>query len=221
MACLGCLCKEGIYDHLLKDDDQKYFANAPNAPERLLDLDQVLDRLDELNPRRIYLTGEEATLDPNYAAITKAFHEQFNSENVLYTNGFKMPSMDDTDSVEVGIKAITEELHQWYTGRSAEPVKNNFIRYARSGVRLTAASILIPGLVEIAEIERIAQFIAGIDRNIPYYVLPYFPAGENKWRKTKPEEVAEAVERVSRYLTNVSGCQGVKKEILHEVERVV
>ncbi|AGG05875.1 MULTISPECIES: radical SAM protein [Dehalococcoides] len=223
MSCHGCLCKEGIYDHLLKENRFDKLPQAKNTskPGRLLELDEVLARLDELQPKKIFLTGEEASLDPNYAAITKAFHQRFNCENVLYTNGFKIPEIEDTDAVEVGIKAISEELHQWYTERSVEPIKQNFIRYAHSEVKLTAASILIPGLVEIEEIERIAQFIASVNPDIPYFVLPYFPAGDNNWRKTRPEEVAEAVERVSRYLTNVSGCRGVEQEILYEVERVV
>jgi pyruvate formate lyase activating enzyme len=59
------------------------------------------------------------------------------------------------------------------------------------------------------------------NENIPYFILPYFPAGENKWRKTTSEEVAEAVTRIEHYLANVSGCQGIEDEILHKVERVI
>ncbi len=222
MSCLGCLCKEGIYDHLLKE----YRSNEEGAaktlkPDQFLTLDQVLTCLDDLQPKRIFLTGEEATMDPNYAAITKAFHSRYGSENVLYTNGFRFPVLRDTDSVEIGIKAFSEELHQWYTGRSTAPVKENFKKYAASGVNLTAASIFIPGLVEFGEMERIARFIASVNEAIPYFILPYYPAGNNRWRKTTPEEIADAVQRASKYLINVSGCQGIEQEILHEVERVV
>ncbi|XUX00048.1 MAG: radical SAM protein [Dehalogenimonas sp.] len=218
MNCHGCLCKEGIYDQLLKENVQD---GHRRKPERFLDLDEVMDRLAEIKPKRIFLTGEEAAIDPNYALITKTFHQQFASENVLYTNGYHMPDIKDTDAVEVGIKAFTEELHQWYTGRSMEPIKENFVKYAKSHAKLTAASILIPGLIEIPEIERIARFIAKVDESIPYFVLPYFPAGDNKWRKTQPEEIDEAISRVGRYLKNVFGCSGVQEEILHEVQRVV
>lgn len=223
MSCHGCLCKEGIYDHLLKENRLNGNLQNENAhkPKRLLELDEVLARLDELKPKRIFLTGEEATIDPNYAVITKAFHERFNCENVLYTNGFQMPSIEDTDAVEVGIKAISEELHQWYTSRSAEPIMQNFINYAASGVKLTAASIFIPGLVETEEIERIARFIASVDERIPYFILPYFPAGTNPWPKTNPQDVEKAVKKCQKLLQNVYGCQGSEQEIIYEVERVV
>jgi len=223
MACLGCLCKEGIYDHLLKEERLGGHAipGTKEKPEHLLDFDEVMARLSPFKLKRIFLTGEEASIDPQYAALTRAFHERFHTENVLYTNGYAMASLDDTDAVEVGIKAFSEELHLRYTGRPARSVQENFKRYAASGVRLTAASILIPGLVEIDEIERIAQFIASVNKDIPYFVLPYFPAGGNPWRKTEPWETAEAMRRVGKYLNNVSSCQGTEQEILYDVERVV
>lgn len=222
LACRGCLCKEGIYDHLLKEvhPDGETFGRK-DRPQCFLNLTEITKHLDGIKPKQIFLTGEEAAIDPNYAAITKTFHERFRSENVLYTNGFKMPVITDTDSVEIGIKAFTEELHQWYTGRSAEPVKENFASYAKSGVKLTAASILIPGLVELPELERIARFISSVDETIPYFILPYFPAGKNPWRQTKPAEVNEAVLIIRKYLQSVSGCEGTEEEILHRVERVV
>ena len=95
------------------------------------------------------------------------------------------------------------------------------MKYYNSGVKLTAASILIPGLIEIDEILNIAKFIASVNKDIPYFVLPYFPAGNNPWRKTEPWEVEQVVQLVSKHLTNVSGCQGTDQEIVYEVERVV
>jgi pyruvate formate lyase activating enzyme len=224
MSCLGCLCKEGVYDHLLKENRLHGTTGSLNTikkPERLLDLDEVLDHLSGLELRRIFLTGEEATLDPHYGEITRIFHEKFNTENVLYTNGYSMGAIKDTDVIEVGIKAISEDLHLRYTGRPVASIKETFRKYASSDVRLTAASILIPGLVEADEILRIAQFVASVNKDIPYFVLPYFPAGNNPWRKTEPWEVEEVVQRVRQYLTNVSGCQGTDTEIVHQVERVV
>lgn len=225
MDCLGCLCKEGVYDHLLKENRlQGTQGSSPptlKKPERLLDLDEVMAHLSGLELKRIFLTGEEATLDPHYGEITRAFHQRFHTENIVYTNGYREGDMGDTDAIEVGIKAISDDLHLRYTGRPAGPVKENFKRYANADVKLTAASILIPGLVEADEILNIAQFIASVNKEIPFFVLPYFPAGNNPWRKTEPREVAEVVRQTRKYLTNVYGCDGTDQEIIHDVERVV
>jgi pyruvate-formate lyase-activating enzyme len=222
MNCLGCLCQEGLYDHLLKEnrlcDEQNPDRQA--KPDGVLDFDEVIERLSGLELKRIFLTGEEASIDPNYATLTRAFHENFNSENILYTNGFQMPPLTNTDAVEIGIKAISGELHLRYTGRPVQPVLDNFIKYAKMGMKMTAATILIPGLIEAEEIEKIARFIASVDKNIPYFVLPYFPAGDNPWRKTRPEEVDEVITIVNKHLNNVFGCEGTEREILYDVERV-
>jgi pyruvate formate lyase activating enzyme len=222
MSCQGCLCKEGIYDHLLKEnrlgagiDEERH------KPTRFLDLEEVHSRLSTLNLKRIFLTGEEATIDTHYGEITAEFHDKYHTENILYTNGYFKPDIDNTDCVEVGIKAISDDLHKWYTGRPAKTVKENFITYYEAGVKLTAATIFIPGLVENSEIEKIAQFISDVDKNIPYFVLPYFPAGNNPWRKTRPDEIERAVEQVAKYLNHVSGCQGTEQEILYDVQRIV
>ena len=78
-------------------------------------------------------------------------------------------------------------------------------------MKITAASILIPGLVEADEIENIALFIAGVDNNIPYFVLPHYPAGDNPWRKTRPEEIDEVVTLVRKHLNHVYGCEGTDR----------
>lgn len=222
MHCLGCLCKEGVYDHLLKENRLTDVAqlDAFREPEDFLEFDEVMEYLSELDLERIFLTGEEASIDPQYAALTKAFHQRFGTENVLYTNGYQMPPLDDTDTVEIGIKAISTGLHLGYTGRPAQMVRDNFVKYASMGMKMTAASILIPGLVEADEIEKIALFIAGVDKNIPYFVLPYYPAGGNPWRKTRPEEIDEVVVLVRQHLNHVYGCEGTDRELLYEVERV-
>ncbi|XUX00730.1 MAG: radical SAM protein [Dehalogenimonas sp.] len=222
MTCQGCLCKEGIFDHLLKEyRTGKESRTQQFKPSRFLNLEEVDRQLSSLNLKRIFLTGEEATIDPHYAEITADFHARYHTENILYTNGFFKPSTANTDSVEIGIKAISDDLHKWYTGRDVNIVKKNFIKYYDDGINLTAATIFIPGLVEKEEIEKVARFISSVDKKIPYFVLPYFPAGNNPWRKTNLTEIEQTVQVASKYLYNVSGCQGTEQEILFDVQRVV
>jgi pyruvate-formate lyase-activating enzyme len=222
MSCLGCLCKEGVYDHLLRDNllSGQSLLDKGSEPERFLEFEKVLGLLSKLKLKRIFLTGKEAAIDSQYADLTKAFHRDFGTENVLYTNGYLIPPLEDTDAVEIGIKAISDELHLCYTGRPVEKMKENFIKYAHSGLKLTAASVIIPGLIEIDEIENIARFIADVDMNIPYFVLPYYPAGGNPWRKTKSEEIDAAVALARKHLSHVYNCYGTDEELLYDVERV-
>jgi pyruvate formate lyase activating enzyme len=86
MSCQGCLCQEGNYDQLLRKKVANVLVVDNHLQQRFLDLVEVLDRLAVIRPRRILLTGEEATLDANYAIITRVFNDRFNFENVLCAN---------------------------------------------------------------------------------------------------------------------------------------
>ncbi len=58
-------------------------------------VNEVIQRLSGLDLKRIFLTGEEASIDPNSGTLTRAFYENFNSENILYTNGYQMPPLSN------------------------------------------------------------------------------------------------------------------------------
>jgi len=223
MNCRGCLCKKEVYDSLLKDNllvGERRSESNTEPPERFLEFDEVMKLLNKLELEKIYLTGEEATIDPRFGELTRAFREKLGARNCLYTNGYKMPVIDYIDQVEVGIKAYSEQLHRDYTGRSVKKVLDNFRKYYQAGKDLTAASIVIPGYVDAGEIESVAKFVASVDKSIPYYLLPYFPSGDNPWRKTTEQEVAAAVRLAEKHLENVCGCKGNQEELLYEVIRI-
>jgi len=223
MDCRGCLCKKEVYDSLLKENllvGERRSKSNIEPPKKFLDFDEVMKLLSELELEKIYLTGEEATVDPHFGDLTKAFRERLGTRNSLYTNGYKMPVIDYIDQVEVGIKAYSDELHRDYTGRPVKKVLDNFVKYHQAGKELTAASIVIPGYVDADEVEQVARFVAGVDKSIPYFLLPYFPAGDNPWRKTTEKEVAAAVKLAEKHLENVCGCKGNQEELLYEVVKV-
>ena len=223
MDCRGCLCKKEVYDSLLKENllvGERRSESNTEPPERFLTFDKVIELLGKLELEKIYLTGEEASIDPHFGELTRAFHDRFGTLNCLYTNGYKMPVIDYIDRVEVGIKAHSDELHRDYTGRPVQKVLDNFIKYYKAGKELTAASIVIPGYVDADEIEKVAKYVAGVDKKIPYFLLPYFPSGDNPWRKTTEKEVAAAVKLAEKHLDNVCGCKGNQEELLYEVVKV-
>ena len=100
-------------------------------------------------------------------------------------------------------KALSNELHLSYTGCSNEKALDNFRLLSQSGVELMAESILIPGLVEKDEIERIAKFVAEVDSSTPYRVDGFIPIPGTIWRRPTPAEVREAAEVAMRYLESV------------------
>ncbi len=211
ISCRGCYCKRRIYSPMLKD-----FLGAnilgdtgvAKPPERFLTFDEVFHYLDKIPIQRVLLEGQEASLDPLYAKITETLHKKYNSQNILLSNCYKLPDLTNTNKVVLGFKSITDSLHKEYTGVSNERILKNCIKLYQSGMNLLVESVVIPGYIDIEETENIARFIAGVDKKIPYVLLPYFQAGNNPWRRPTPAEMEEAANIAKKHLPNVYFFRG-------------
>jgi pyruvate-formate lyase-activating enzyme len=102
------------------------------------------------------------------------------------------------------LKAVSPALHRVYTGKDNAAILKNFEALAGSGKKLQAETVLIPGLIEAGEIERVAAFISGIDRGITLRIDAYFPAGRNPWRGATAAEVGAAAALARKHLDKVS-----------------
>ena len=130
-----------------------------------------------------------------------------------------MPPLEHTDKVEVGIKAVTDSLNRDYTGKSNDRVKENFLKLCQSDVDLVVESVLIPDYIDAEEIGRIAEFVASVDKDIFFVLLPYFKAGNNPWRRPTKSEIDEAGDLARKHLKNVYCVYG-DEELKYEVVRI-
>jgi len=83
--------------------------------------------------------------------------------------------------VKFDLKAFDENLSLALSGVSNRRAFDNFEMIAkdlfgrRDAPVLTATTLLVPGYVDEAEVERIAEFIAGLNPEIPYSLLIFHP----------------------------------------------
>jgi len=222
MRCRGCLCQKEIYDCHLEETKGAIFEEGKKPagePTRFLDFHQVLDILKSLDFKQVIFMGMEATLDLELPKLAETLHKEFQSSNILLTNGLRLIPMEHIDEVVLSIKAYRDDLHRNYTGVPNKEVLENFVRIHSSGKPLRAESVLIPDYIDSPEIGHIAGFIAGVDKTIPFRIDAYFPAGDNPWRRATPEEVEEAVGVAKKHLLNVSCLKGDEK-LKYEVVRI-
>jgi pyruvate-formate lyase-activating enzyme len=213
IQCKGCVCQKVVFDFMLDRNMHLHLAEPRGivaAPTRFMDFDDVLDTLVELDVKWVLFEGQEASLDPQMPLIAEALHRRLNTTNVLLTNGYHMPDLRHIDKVAVGLKALDEKLHLDYTGQSNKTILENFKKIYRSGVPMMAETVLIPGYIDYEEIEKIAKFIASIDKNIRYQIDAYFKAGNNPWRRPTTDEVERAVEATRKHLTNAYAYNGTE-----------
>ena len=206
LKCRACYTRYETLDFGLYDDPVAIIANKPaQMPPRIfLSLRKVMSLLKGRYVERAIFMGTEASLDPEMPALAASLHREFHSYNILLTNGFKVADMRDVDEVIFSLKAISPDLHQDYTGKDNSAILKNFAALERSGKKLQAETVLIPGYIDSAEIERTAEFISGINREIKLRIDAYFPVGNNPWRAATCDEVKEAARRTRKHLKNVS-----------------
>lgn len=220
MDCRGCLCKKEIWDFLIKETMlsklEVQSGTHSKPPKRFLQFDEVMQILGKLDVKQITMGGMEPTMDPIFPLLTKTLHDKFRCFNVVFTNLYEIPSLEDTDLVVFGLNAVTDTLHQDYTGKSNHKILENFGKVYQSGKKVSVSTPLIPGYIGNKEIENIARYIAGIDRNIPYFIRPFFKAGDNPWRQPTHEEMDEVVGIARKHLAKVNflyGDESLKFEV--------
>ena len=221
-ACKGCLSKKEVGNYLLKENLHR-FGEEPgtnaDSPNRFLSVSDVLTILERLEIKTVLFEGQEASLDPSMPILAKTLHEKFGTYNILCTNAYRLPSLDEIDGIQMSIKSITDSIHVDYTGKSNTRVLNNFINLCHSDIRLSVATVLIPDYIDVNEIERVAKFIACVKPDVPYNILPYFKAGDNPWNRPTPETMAEAESIAKKHLNRVHAWRG-DEELKYEVVRV-
>ena len=83
-------------------------------------------------------------------------------------------------TIKFDIKAFSNSIYMALCGAKKENTFKNFKFIYKNFRRedppiLVASTLLVPGYVDVFEVERISEFIASIDPNIPYVLLAFHP----------------------------------------------
>jgi len=160
---------------------------------RLVNPYELESILDETVSCICYFGGDPSTQMPFTLAFSRFAMEKRKSRilRICYeTNGFMNEQLLDQafdlvlesgGCVKFDLKAWDENIHKVLTGQSNKITLRNFERLAkRIHLRpepppLVASTLLVSGYVAEEEVSNIARFIAGINPNIPYSLLAFYP----------------------------------------------
>lgn len=119
-------------------------------------------------------------------------------------------SLESGGTIKFDLKAWDENLHLALCGVSNRQTLRNFEWLAEYGKQrkvpplLTASTLLVPGYVGVEEVENIARFIAGLDPDIPYSLLAFYPQFYmNDLPTTSKKEAMECMGAARKYLKRV------------------
>ncbi len=110
-----------------------------------------------------------------------------------HTNGSGLV-LENLDGSNVSFKVFDDQLHRQYTGHPAAPLQENFRRSYAAGLEMRASTVFNPDLGGLEQVEKVAAFVGGLDRAIPFHVLGYIPVPgapgaaprSTKWNRRSP-----------------------------------
>ncbi len=128
-------------------------------------------------------TGGDLTCQAEfYARCSELIKAQTKLWVLIETNGYGLsPANLDllrdagVDAFWLDIKAYQEDVHRWLTGCSNEWILQLPEEMLRRNFTLEVLSLYIPGVVEADQLEAIAKLLAGVDMELPFTILAFFP----------------------------------------------
>ncbi|MFB0559388.1 MAG: radical SAM protein [Dehalococcoidales bacterium] len=201
-------------------DCKACFAIAKREVGRELTVEELIDLLIK-SCQRIYgklvddvqITGGEPTVNTDYLLyLIRRLRELHASQIGISTNSYLLDrnlieelKFWGVNYIKLDLKAYSDEIHKWYTGRSNINVLKAVQLLSEYGLNFYVRTIYTPDMVENDEIEKIARFLSQIDRNISYKIYQFAPEYTNNdilRRSPTHEEMLTAGNTAKRYLAN-------------------
>jgi len=125
-------------------------------------------------------------------------------KNVLVTNGyFSRESFDYiknyVDAMNIDLKSFSEKFYEKYCGGKLKPVLETIKMAHEEGIHVELTTLIIPGLNDSEkEFEKIAKFIASVDKNIPWHISRFFPMYKMLNKQVTPLETLKRAEKIGK-----------------------
>ena len=179
---------------------------------RLLKTSDILEILTAVNPEHVVLISGDPRLNNEFCSLPRILRESFRCQVRLMTNGYILPDLEGLGQVSLSIKALDDDLHRKYTGKSNRRSLGNFRVLYENNVNIAVSTVYIPGLIDAGEIASIARYVGSVDRDIPFRVIGYMPVNGLPYRKPSYEEVESVAAPLRQYLEKVEFSSPVSQD---------
>lgn len=171
-----------------------------------------------------YFGGDPSPQMPHSLEVSRIALEKAKAERRILricweTNGYINPKLAEKaaeyalksgGNIKFDLKTWSEELNIALCGVSNKHTLENFKMIGEKLHKqrpelpvLCASTLLVPGYVDAEEVENIAKFISGIDPNIPYTLLAFYPCYVmNDLSTTSKKQALQCQEAAEKHLKN-------------------
>lgn len=215
-SCTAILCNHGcnwdcsICSYKLREDLQ---------PSRFLSTGEVLENLASVKVDKVVLLGGEPLTCPDLDVLVDYAKGELRAHvKIAHSNASLLPP-EGVDEMGVSLRAVTKRKHQQLTGAPNNKVLANIYKLHDRGIELRMSTVLIPDVITLDEVEKISEFVASVDENIPFHVTGYIPVPGIPWKSPSWEEMKAAVIVVRKHLKNVTSSSLTVKDYLSLTEQ--
>jgi len=169
--------------------------NKPNKPIYGHDLTpkDIVDDAQKNKCESIAYTYTEPTIFYEYAYDTCVLAKKKGIKNIFVSNGFINPGPIDKiskvlDGINIDLKGFSEEYYEKICGARLQPILDAIKQYHKNRVWVEVTTLIVPGHNDNEEmLNKIAEFIAKIDKSIPWHISRFYP--HYKMQDTPPTDI--------------------------------
>ncbi|MEM1535043.1 MAG: AmmeMemoRadiSam system radical SAM enzyme [Candidatus Pacearchaeota archaeon] len=183
LFCLHCQNYSISHEFLEAEIEQLDFVE----PEK------IVDKTKELGAKIISYTYTEPTIFYEYMLDIAKLAKKARLKNVIVSNGYINAEplkklLRYIDGANVDLKAMSDSFYLKICKARLEPVLSALKIMAKK-IWLEITNLVIPGLNDKEDIDKVIEFVAGLGKDIPLHFTRFFPMYKLTDRPPTPESI--------------------------------
>jgi pyruvate formate lyase activating enzyme len=193
IAAIGCNFQCGFCQNwqISQVKEAKTFGLVPEGVKP----EDVVKQAKKSGSKSISYTYTEPTIFFEYAYEISQLSKKESLFNVFVTNGYMTEEMIRTihpylDGANVDLKSFSEDYYKKICKGRLAPVLKNIELMKRLNIWIEVTTLIVPGQNDSEEeLRKIASFLAGIDKSIPWHISRFYPEYEMRDLESTPLEI--------------------------------
>jgi pyruvate formate lyase activating enzyme len=183
--------------------------------------EEIVSSAEHTGCASIAYTYTEPTVYFELAYETAQLARQQGLKNVFVTNGFMTAQAIEMiapylDAANIDLKYGNAQSYKTICGGDLQPVLDSIRLMRTLGIWVEVTTLVVPGSNDSdEELGGIADFLASVDKDLPWHISRFFPQYKFNETKPTPEETLKKAEQCGRraglryiYTGNISGWGG-------------
>lgn len=147
--------------------------------------------------RSVAYTYTEPTVFFEYASDCAKLAKKSGLKNLFVSNGYETPETIKEmrgliDAANIDLKSFSDEFYKKICGGRLQPVLEAIRLMHQAGIWVEITTLVVPGQNDSPdELDKLAKFIASVDKNIPWHISRFHPDYEMTESQPTPLKTLE------------------------------